>query len=195
VSIPFTTLECDKCGFQGGDGLVNGDFRYVDGHFEMPVRRTLGWCSDCQSFAPIEDFNDKEEVTTEIQKIIEESKIPTRKRLSFSLFSKPRNKRVNRFSEIPALNKRLALIEKRQGHEKCLHCGSVNVSRFDGDYSEIDTFTYSQKIIHTGYFHPGCGGEILATASPMRFFIKYEPKFYSVDGYRIEGEAHQPSDW
>ena len=186
MSFPFTNLECDKCGFRGSDGVVYGVFRYVAGDSEIPIRRTLGWCSDCRKFAAIEDFNDKEEVVAEIAKIQNELRTNTQKRLSISLFSNRHKQRLNRLEQLPGLIKRLALIEKRKGREKCLSCGSDNVSRFDGGYSQIDPFASDQDAIHTGYMHPGCGGEFLATASPMRFFIKYEAKFYSVDGDRIE---------
>lgn len=194
VSIPFTNLECDKCGFQGGNGVVYGDFRYVDGDSEILLERTLGWCSDCQGFVAVEQFDDREEVAAKIEKIQDEVRIGKNKRPSFSLFNKRPKQPLDRRDQLPGLFRRLALIEKRKGQEKCLHCGSVNVSQFDGDYSQVDPFASEQETIHTGYFHPGCGGEILATASTMRFFIKYQPKFYSVDGYRIEGERHPSSD-
>jgi len=187
--MPTTDLECDKCGFQGGSGVLHGDFRYVDGECEIPLDRTLGWCADCQEFVPIEQFDDIEEVAAEIERVLYEMSIIEKKWLPVSLFSNRRKQRLARLEQLAGLTKRLALIERRKGHEKCLSCGSVNVSRFDGDYSEIDSFKYSQKIIHTGYLHPGCGGEILATLCPMRFSIIFEPKCYSVNGDRIEGQA------
>jgi uncharacterized Zn finger protein (UPF0148 family) len=152
VSIPGIDLDCDKCGYQGGDSVVWGDFRYVDGECEIPLNRTLGWCANCQALVAIEDFSDREEVAAEIEKILDEVSIVEKKWRSISLFSNRRKQRLARLEQLAGVTKRHALIERRKGHEKCLSCGSVNVSRFEGDYSQIDSFTYSQKIIHTGYF-------------------------------------------
>ena len=194
MSIPWTDLDCDKCGFHGDDSVVLGNSRYVDGDCEIRLRKTLGWCSNCKEFVPIEHFEDNEEVAAEIEKILDGVKVRTKKRLSISLFGNRRKERLNRLEELPGLIKRLVLIEKRKGREKCLHCGSVNVSRFDGDYSQIDPYRPDGKSVHTGYLHPGCGGEILATASPMRFFNTFEAKLYSINGDRIEGQVHLSSD-
>ena len=185
MSIPFTNLECEKCGFQSGDGVIYGDFRYVDGDSEIPVKRILGWCYDCQKFAAIEDFGDKEEVSAEIEKIQDELRAGISKRLPIPFFRSRQQQLPDRLEQLPELIRRLVLIERRKGHEKCLACGSKNVSPFDGNYSQIDPFGSDQENIRTGHIHPGCGGEFLGAISSMRFFVKYEAKFYSIDGDRV----------
>jgi hypothetical protein len=56
---------------------------------------------------------------------------------------------------VSALIAQLALAGERNGSERCLECGSVNVERFDGNYSELDPYGTEGATIHTGFFHPG----------------------------------------
>ena len=65
MSMAATNLDCNKCGFQGSNAVVWGDFRYIEGGREIPLSRTLGWCADCSDFVPIEDFAIQDELLSE----------------------------------------------------------------------------------------------------------------------------------
>ncbi|EEB77579.1 hypothetical protein GPB2148_1312 [marine gamma proteobacterium HTCC2148] len=183
--MPSTNLVCDKCGFQGSAAVVWGDFRYVDGDREIPVSRTLGWCADCSNFVPMEDFAVKDELLSEIDETLKPLTVRAKRWASFSLFRRTRQDRLDEVERLAALIAYLALIGERKGSERCLQCGSVNVEQFNGNYSDLDPYSSNQTAIHTGFFHPGCGGEFLASINPIRFHLRFEPKFYSADGYRL----------
>ena len=187
MSMPSTDLVCNKCGFSGSDDVVWGDFRYVEGDREIPLSRTLGWCADCSDFAPIEDFAIKDRLLAEIERTLRSIKVRTKRWASFSLLKSTRKDRLDELERLSALIGHLALIGERNGSERCLQCGSVNVERFDGNYSELDSFGSDERTINTGFYHPGCGGEFLASVNPARFSIIFHPKFYSMDGYRLDG--------
>ncbi len=184
--MPSTDLVCDKCGFQGSTAAVWGDFRYIEGGREIPLTRTLGWCADCCNFVPMEDFAIKDELSAEIERILHPISVRTKRWASFSLLKRTREHRLNELERLSGLIAHLALIGERNGSERCLQCGSVNVERFDGNFLELDPYGTDGATIHTGFFHPGCGGEFLASVSPMRFNVIFEPKFYLVDGERID---------
>ena len=80
---------------------------------------------------------------------------------------------------------------KRIGTEKCLECGGTDISKFDGDYTlEYDSgrglFTGTKR---TGFNHPGCGGEIIASSNPVRLNIAFTPKYYDFNGLLITNRS------
>lgn len=186
MSMPSTDLTCSKCGLRGSNAVVWGDFRYIEGDREIPLSRTLGWCADCCKFVPMEDFAIKDRLLAEIEEILRPIKERVNQRVSFSLLSGTRQHRLNEIDRLSTLVEQLVLIGDRKGSERCLKCGSVSVERFDGDYTGLDPYESGEKTVNTGYYHPGCGGEFLASISPIRFNIIFEPRFYSKDGHRLD---------
>jgi hypothetical protein len=184
MSMPSTDLVCDKCGFQGSDDVVWGDFRYVEGDREIPLNRTLGWCADCSDFVPIEDFAIRDELMSDIDEAMDAIKVRAKRWALFSLLD--RKGRLNEIERLSALIALLTLVEERSGSERCLHCGSVNVVRFDGDYSGLAQYASKETTVNTDFLHPGCGGEFLASVNPIRLNMIFEPRLFSVDGYRFD---------
>ena len=181
-----TDLVCSKCEFKGSDAVVWGDFRYIKGGLEIPLSRTLGWCASCSDFTPIEDFAIKDELLSDIDEALEAIKVRTRRWASFSVLGRTRKERQDELVRLSALIAHLALIGERKGMERCLHCGSASVERFDGDYSGLAPYASKETTVNTGFYHPGCGGEFMASIHPMRFHYIFEPRFFSVEGYRLD---------
>jgi len=189
MSMPSTDLVCSKCEFQGSNAVVWGDFRYVGGEREIPLSRTLGWCADCSDFVPMEDFTIKDELLDEIRETLEAISVRTNQWASFSLLKRTRKHRLYEVESLSALIAHLALIGERCGSERCLQCGSTSVQRFDGHYSEPDSYASKGTTVNTGFCHPGCGGTFLASINPMRFNLIFEPRFYSLNGDRFDRQT------
>jgi hypothetical protein len=185
MSMPSTDLVCSKCEFKGSDAVVWGDFRYIKGGLEIDLSRTLGWCSDCSDFVPVEDFDIRDELLSDIDEALEAISVRAKRWFSFSLLGRTRKDRLNEIERLSALIALLALVGERKGMERCLQCGSVNVIRFDGDYSDLDPYSSDKTPMHTGFSHPVCGGEFMASINPMRFHYIFEPRLYSINGYLI----------
>ena len=184
MSMPSINLDCEKCDFHGSTSTVWGDFKYIENKNEFHLTRTLGWCFDCQRFVPIEDFSNIDEVIAEIGTLTAELKSDYEKWLSFLFSIFTRKHTIGRVDEISDLAKRLSLIRQRKGSEKCLACGSSNIKPFDGDYSlEFEVMEgLVQGSKRTGFTHPDCGGEIIASSSGMRLNMRFSPRYYNFDG-------------
>jgi len=184
MSMPFINLDCDKCDFHGSSMTTWGDFRYIANKSELNINRLLGWCFNCKKLAPVEDFSDIDEVIAEIGELTTDLKSDYEKWLSYLFLILTRKHTVYRINEISDLTKRLHLIRQRKGSEKCLTCGSENIKIFDGDYSleyEVMEGVF-QGTKHTGFIHPECGGEIIASSNAMRLNMKFTPQCYNFDG-------------
>ena len=57
MSVPGVNISCDRCEYSGSTGVVFGLFKYSTPHGRISLPRTLGWCSSCNSLAPIEEAN------------------------------------------------------------------------------------------------------------------------------------------
>ncbi|RLA52947.1 MAG: hypothetical protein DRR42_06130 [Gammaproteobacteria bacterium] len=187
--MPSTDLICNKCGFHGSAAVVWGDFRYIKGELEIPLSRTLGWCGDCSDFVAMEDFAIKDELLAEIAKALEPISARAKRWVSFFLLKRTRQDRLKEIERLSALIAHLALIGERNGSERCLHCGSTSVERFDGTYSKPNSYTSKGTTDNTGFCHPGCGGEFLASVNPIRLNLIFDPRLYSVDGYRLDRQT------
>ena len=182
--MPFINLDCEKCDFHGSTTTVWGNFKYIENKNELHLTRTLGWCFDCQCFVPIEDFSNIDEVIAKIETLTSELKSDYEKWLSFLFSILTRKNTIDRINEISELAKRLSFIRQRKGSEKCLACGSSNIKPFDGDYSlEFEVMEgLFQGSKRTGFNHPDCGGEIIASSSDMRLNMSFTPRHYNPDG-------------
>jgi hypothetical protein len=189
MSVPHINLTCNKCGEGSSPGQLNRHRVYLDGDVEVPVYSTLGWCEDCAALRPVEHFNDAvwtQEEIDEIDSELAQMFDTWRKRLFIRLFNSNSGHREWLEQRRTTLTRRLALIEKRRGDEACLTCGSRHLQPFTGDYSlETDgTFAYVGSK-PTGFIHPGCGGEFIATGSDIRFHFARITYCYSLDGTLI----------
>lgn len=183
MSMPSINLNCEKCDYSDTTMVTWGNFNYRYKKQTTPINRVLGWCFNCEKLAPIEDFSNSSEILAEIKDLINTLK-STSKRISITFSNKKYENRVEKLEKIDQLSTQLNMIIERKGQERCLNCSSTNVSLFDGDYKlDYEGLLY-KGLKKTGFIHPNCGGEIIATPNPIRFNMRFEPKFYSPDGKR-----------
>lgn len=194
MSMPTMTLECDKCGYAGSTGMTHGNLVYKDGDVEIHLRRTLGWCDDCATLVPMEDFSEEEAVLLRLADEIEYLKKNDQKSITVCLTKTSKSRRDHRYDEITELTHWLHLAKQRKGTEKCLRCESTNVREFDGKYHWVESAyedVPDEQLQPTGFIHPQCGGEIMAKSCPMRFRLLMEPRYYSMDGRYLEQASEQ----
>jgi hypothetical protein len=137
----------------------------------------------------MEDFSIKDELLAEIAVALKPITVRMKRWASFALFKRTRQDRLNELERLSGLIANLALIGERKGSERCLRCGSVNVERFDGSYSKPNSYASRGTTDNTGFYHPGCGGEFLASINPIRFNLIFEPRFYSLNGDRLDRQS------
>jgi hypothetical protein len=185
MSMPSINLHCDKCDFHGCDTVLWGDYRYIDENGEYSIDRELGWCFECNELTAIESFKGSKEIIEEIEKITKGIKADYQKSVILLLTRNAKNNKKYDIDKVSKLSKKLYINGLRIGTEKCLKCGSVNVTPFDGDYSlEYEGLNYQGRK-HTGFVHPECGGEIIATPNPWRFNKRFITKYYAIDGTQV----------
>jgi len=180
MSMPSINLNCAKCDYGSSSRILWGDFKYIIDGSEYHVDRVIGWCFNCNELVAIEDFNNIDKVIGEIEKLTNKLKSDYMSFFSYLLslwFYK------DNLNEISELTKKLSMIRQRKGSEKCLVCGCSKIKFFNGDYSleqDSDSRSY-QGLKHTGFFHPDCGGEIIAKPDPIHFNMKFYPRRYHFD--------------
>ncbi len=185
MSMPSIILKCDKCDYSSSDMVLWGPLLYLIDGREISMNRQLGWCHECRGLKPIEHFK-PDEYLAKIKECQEElNKLQSKPfRLFFSISKRYRAKYYREDIEEQSLV--LHISSKRQGTEKCLACSSDKVVPFDGDYSlEYDGAALYLGEKRTGFQHPECGGEFIATPNPIRFNVAFTPKHYDINGIRI----------
>ncbi|MBY4678317.1 hypothetical protein [Marinobacterium arenosum] len=190
MSVPHINLTCNKCGEGWSPAQLNKHRVYLDSDVEVPVYSTLGWCETCAALRPVEHFEDSPRTQQELEGIDAELAQLTNtwiKRLFMRTFNSHQGHREWLEERRKSLIQRLVIIEKRRGDEACLVCGSRRLQSFTGDYSlETDgTFSYVGSK-PSGFIHPGCDGEFIATGSDIRFHFARITYCYSPEGELIE---------
>ena len=186
MSMPSIHLDCEVCNHHSSSSITWGDYKYQIDTDLISIDRRLGWCFVCDTFVPIESFEPEDYLKEihELQKSIEKLE----NNLILSFLSSRRKKDSKYFKE--QINKNilsLYIAAKRIGTEKCLTCGSQETELFNGDYSLSYENGNYQGSKRTGFKHPGCGGEFIATPNPIRYHMRFTPQLYDINGYRVNG--------
>ncbi len=187
MSAQSVDLICESCGYKSSDREIWGLFYYRYDNWEISIKRVLGWCKQCNEFCPIEDFSNQKDICEEIESLINDFKNDYSQKKLLFISKKLRKRRLYTLSHITELNEQLKIINIRAGSEKCLVCGSSNIGPLINrdDLFKIDEINenhLSNK--RTGIFHPECGGEIIASPSPVYIQMESIPKYYNPDGTR-----------
>ena len=191
MSMPSVLLECEKCGFSGCTAVSWGQYTYVEDELEYSVSNVLGWCVDCDNFAPIEDFDDEEQVLVDLEQVAKTIRRMIRKTVVVCVSKCARQYRDNLLDELQGLTRKLSLIGERRATEKCLCCGSTSVTRVGGVYSQVSRSKGRQEIWRTDFVHPGCGGEFLAKPNPIRLHPVFTPNYYTTDGMPLTSDSSE----
>ncbi len=190
MSMPSIVLQCDKCDYAITDMVLWGHFSYQLDEREISIDRQLGWCHQCEALKSIERF-DPDKYLARIRECQEE--LSQLQSSPFTLFiSKSQRQKVSYYQEdIEKQAMALYIASKRMGTEKCLECGSDNVEPFNGDYSLECGGELYQGEKHTGFHHPGCGGEFIATPNPVRYNMALVHRVYDINGIKLhEDRTH-----
>ena len=186
MSVPSVILNCDKCVHESSSRVLWGSYEYFIDDQTFHLNKQLGWCNQCHDFSPIENLDPAYylEQVRDIEVSINE--LQTR---AIMLFLNPilRNKLAKKRQKLNKASKLLKAIQLRQGMERCLKCSSIKVFKAEIDYTleySLNMGLYSGEK-HTGFLHPSCGGEFIATPCPIRFNVKHIPRYYNLDGVNI----------
>ena len=188
MSMPSINLDCDKCDYSGSTMVAWGNYHYKFDEQIIALNRSLGWCLDCEGFVAVEDLNNASDILAELKQLTKPLKVHFSKRILVTLSQGIRQIRAQNLDEIDVLATKLKIIIERQGDERCLICSSLNIIAFNEDYAlEVNgaLYTGTKK---TGFTHPVCGGEIIATPNPIRFNMKFTPKYYSLLGIKLDSD-------
>lgn len=203
MSLPAINITCNACHYSGSTGVAFGIFKYQTPCENITLPMDLGWCNACKSVAVIENTDQaaryeslKDDISDLASNLAEEIEKEKRSRpLLRRLFSKqkPDNDEIRLISaSLACLNEELATpsvlasyLRSERG-AKCLSCGSSEVFKFPQIPTGIDSFYSAERTPEAiGIKHPGCGGELYATASESRLNIRFTERIYSLDGERI----------
>ena len=172
MSIPFLSITCTSCSFEGTSLVTAGRYLWTDDGMTFQFDRRLGLCLDCNEVVAIEDLPDSE--TMERARSIR--KTYTSKPL-LSLLEPDYAKYLASQDGFDVLEKVIA--SKRKA--VCLECGKSAVRPIDrpeGVNSEVPAS------LNLG--HPWCSGKLQAQSSGgLRMGVRHETRIYSVHGKLI----------
>ncbi len=185
MSMESTDLTCNACNLKGSDSVVWGRYIYQFNDVTVDVDRCLGWCAECNDFSPIEQINPVETHKNLHESI--EDLLDLRARSNRLLFGKPSEDDIQ-YCQLSVNNNAslLTLYALREDPVKCLNCGSTEVTKFEANIE----FDYENGMLSgeksTGFIHPRCGGEFIATPSGMRIHLIMLVNVYDVNGNKVD---------
>lgn len=180
MSMPSICLKCEKCGCHGDTFQLWGNYAYLVDGLEVSMSRQLGFCFDCNGLKPMELFDMESCRDTLVESVSSLKKIEASTLSTFR-----RSEKSHYLTEIAKATHLLYIAAKRQGNERCLECGKTHISPFEGDYKLEYNGTLYMGSKRTGFVHPNCGGEFVATPNPVRLHMAFKSKFYDLDGKKI----------
>lgn len=186
MSIPSSTIKCDKCDYTSSMSVTLGIYSYVDNGKEYNISRSLGWCYNCKKFVPIEDIGIDITIVPKIKEMQEKIKFVDEAGFWIKMGSKYKKlKRDYNFynREIKNLKWRLSFLKNINRGPKCLVCGSENIESVDVKELDYHNPGPDKKLID--FKHPGCGGELWLIRNPIRWNLKFIPQLYDVEGNRL----------
>ena len=200
MSVPGVDISCNRCDYHGSTIVVFGSFKYSIPHGTIALPRTLGWCSSCNSLAPIEDVSRDVRIKSlahDLKDIQDQKKALIRKApLLKRMFSsqQPDSESIlelqeqaawisSELSDPDVLSEYLGCSRK----PRCLNCGSFEVCKFPQLPEGLNNFYDENRIkIPVGMKHPSCGGELLACTSLGRLNMRFKDRLYSLYGESID---------
>jgi hypothetical protein len=199
MSVEVGILRCDSCSLGAGTSMIWGKWRY-----ELPdgtrtkVQRCFGWCYDCQSITPVENFQCLNSLRNEYRRICEleyEIRQGMKGILNWLGLNKGQIKRLKEVTEFRLWQERKleaykTMLKSRNSKERCLECSGTNISHLNlPDREEC-----WQQYIPIGFIHPGCGGQIMLGYDGLRFAFSFRKiRIFSPEGVFLhEVDATQP---
>jgi hypothetical protein len=179
MSVPHAIISCLKCGFESGTNRSWGIYIYrLPNSNEIPVPSTMGWCTRCKDFKPIETLTFIQEVQDNLRRQNEElERLKKNMRFLHRIFNSYKDKIVTIQERLAEMEQLLLLLDLRKTPPKCLVCGCTDISSIKLQSGE------KAKII--GFVHPECGGYFTIKPSEYRLHYVFPKRFYNIDGNHI----------
>jgi hypothetical protein len=193
MSIASINFDCNKCDYSSSNLSLYNNYKYVIGGSTVKyLSCKLGWCNNCKGIVAVEDFGD---CNTDYEEIRD---------LADYLISGYNGNRVitsddfkedclDKLHKILELNEHIRFRNLRKDTEKCLSCGSEDILPFNADY-KLEYNSWLRQYLgkkKTGFLHPNCGGEIIASGSGHCYALSRNPKYYNWNG--IQDDMYEKS--
>ena len=189
MSFPTMGIVCDRCDYRMSFTELAGRRVYADADGEVEMGVWFGWCRECGELRPVESFGDAGRLVKEVEEALAELMASSPGLGRIRWHGPGRRRRDAAAAEtVRAAVRRLALAVERRGTERCLHCGSRDITPFDGKVDlEYDTGlgTFVGRC-PSGVHHPGCGGEFIVVPETARCSLVPKKWIYSRDGLLME---------
>lgn len=204
MSMPFVEYTCTSCNFRGADHVIWGQFFYRMPSGETNLERTLGWCDDCATLAPVEVLpsddglvKSRREIEDFKQRLdaISQHEASTRplwmRLFGLKNWSYDRMDLLRKLNDLKEgheeLTKRARLMKNRRSGQRCLVCSSESVREIPrplmpSEYESADPF----EAVPVDMRHPGCTGQLVARNSEFRLNVRLLRRIYDPDGHLIE---------
>lgn len=175
MSVPTLWLTCARCGESFNDGVLHGYFEYElpDGA-HIPLERRSAWCNGCDAMVAMENLDSaaaEERRGRLVNQMADNG--------GFLVWLPwKRSAMAYLREELKGVDQQLDYLRQRTTAPKCLSCGSDQVTPLPpSPHPEQDG-----PAIPAGWKHPGCGGEVQASLSGLRFIYVYPLRIYDADG-------------
>lgn len=192
MSVPHSDIYCTHCDYHGRTNILNGGYWYYHEGVFCHLDKQYGWCQNCNDLVPMELLHNlNDQLDDAFDEIAEKVSHLVAGKVRFNFTEASRSETESTLGTINAIKLKYQIHSKRKGQERCLRCGSHNVTPAE----EFNTLRKSIDEVGqtaTGYRHPGCGGEFVLVPSSIRLNIAYRPKCYTFDGEFIDDELPNP---
>ncbi len=185
MSQPFDEVYCDRCEYRRGSFVLWGRLSYMlPSGKQLHLNRRLGWCHTCKEIVAMEDIATEALLQVSIDDCTVRLEAISRLkngRLFKRLLSYDRTEIIDLEENLSDLCERLALLRQRSSLERCLSCGSTEVV-------PISLPAVDREPVQLDFSHPGCGGNFWAAHNPTWLNMRFEEKYYNVEGEHIGRE-------
>ncbi|GDY25940.1 hypothetical protein AHAT_18300 [Agarivorans sp. Toyoura001] len=165
---PLTQILCNRCDCETTTKQVNGWRVFLHHGLALPLRKTLGWCKQCEQLVSAEELRDLDLIIKEMGELVQQV-AAYEGTLKTNYWQRLFNRKLRRMRRrsvetLLTLGAELDVARQRSNKAKCINCGSLEVSVINSSINLIEQFwqQHEPHSIATGLTHPNCGGEFIA---------------------------------
>ncbi|MGY5449687.1 hypothetical protein ACVFI8_01875 [Agarivorans sp. MS3-6] len=169
MSQPSTLIQCNRCDCSSDQHQINTWRVHLYNGLEIPLRKTIGWCNECNALVSADEFRDIDLIINEMAALVRQV-ASLEEKLKTNYWQRLLNRKLRRVrrrsvATLLTLGAELDISRQRHNHAECLNCGSHKISVIDPKLNIVAHYWQreSQAAISTGLLHPVCGGEFIAT--------------------------------
>jgi hypothetical protein len=169
VNKTLTKVSCNCCDYNITTPQLNGWLVFLYNGVEVPLRKTLGWCTHCHGLVSAEQLRDSELIIQEMSELAKQLSV-IEKTLKTNYWQRLLNRKLRRVRRrsvetLLSLAAELDIARQRNNQAKCISCGGFNVQVIEANIHIGEQFWQQSKhkSLATGLVHPVCGGEFIAS--------------------------------